>query len=379
MSDLEPIPFFDLVQQYKQLQQEWIEAIHEVGGTGQFIQGPNVAAFEKEFAGYCGRYHAIGVGNGTDALVLSLRALGIGEGDEVITTPFTFFASAEAITVTGATPVFVDINSRSFNLDVSQVESKITGKTKAVLPVHLFGCPVEMDELSKVCADHQLSIIEDCAQAFGARWQGQLVGSWGNIGAFSFYPTKILGCYGDGGMVVTDNLDLAESIRHLTNHGASGSFLHDTVGTNSRLDEIQASLLRIKLRQVDAAINRRQELANTYDTLLSDFDITLPGRPALGSHVFNLYTIQVPDRERLVQAFNEQNIGYSVCYPQPLHLQKVYKNLGYQRGDFPVCEKLSELTISLPLYPEMSEQQMEQVCDVIKYVISPHQKHYAAT
>ena len=281
--------------------------------------------------------------------------------------------------MTGATPVFVDINARSFNLDLSQVESKITGKTKAVLPVHLFGCPVEMDELSKLCTDHHLSIVEDCAQAFGARWQDRPVGTWGDIGAFSFYPTKILGCYGDGGMVVTDDLKLIEYIRHLTNHGTCGSFLHDTVGTNSRLDEIQASLLRIKLRQVDAAIDRRQELADVYDTLLSNIDIALPGRPALGSHVFNLYTIQVPDRERLMQTFDAQNIGYSVCYPLPLHLQEVYKNLGYQKGELPVCEKLSELTISLPLYPEMAEQQVEQVCDVIKHVVSPSRKHYAAT
>lgn len=180
-------------------------------------------------------------------------------------------------------------------------------------------------------------------------------------------------------MVVTDDQKLIEYIRHLTNHGTCGSFLHDTVGTNSRLDEIQASLLRIKLRQVDAAIDRRQELANVYDTLLSDIDIALPGRPASGSHVFNLYTIQVPDRERLMQTFDAQNIGYSVCYPLPLHLQEVYRNLGYQKGDLPVCEKLSELTISLPLYPEMAEQQVEQVCDVIKHVVSPSRKYYAAT
>ena len=379
MSDLKSVPFLDLTQQYTQVQQEWLETISEAGRTGQFIQGPNVTALESEIAAYCGTRYAVAVANGTDALVLSLLALGVGKGDEVITTPFTFFASAESITSTGATPVFVDIDAQTFNLDVNQVESKITESTKAVMPVHLFGCPVEMDNLCALAVANRLNVIEDCAQAFGADWQDRRVGSWGKVGAFSFYPTKILACYGDGGMVVTDSEEVVESIRRLSNHGATGSFIHDTVGCNSRLDEIQASLLRIKLRQIDNVIERRRVVANFYNEKLSGMDVVLPKTPTSGGHVFNVYTIQVPNRDEVKRSLKATNIGFSVCYPVPLHLQKVYAHLNYREGDFPVCEQLSHLTISLPIFPEMSAQQVERVCEVIESVVSPSRKHRAVS
>jgi dTDP-4-amino-4,6-dideoxygalactose transaminase len=359
----------DLSGQFEGLQQEWISSIRETGGRGSFILGPNVTAFEQEFADYVGVEHAVGVANGTDALLLSLRALGIGPGDEVITTPFTFFATAEVISLVGATPVFVDIEEDSFNLAVDQIEASITDKTRAIMPVHLFGCPANMGAIMELAKRHGLEVIEDCAQAFGAMHGRQRVGGIGSTGGFSFYPTKVLGGYGDGGMITTHNATTAEAIRQLRNHGANAPFMHEVLGYNSRLDEIQASLLRIKLRDAQGIISGRQRVADAYDRGLAGTGVVLPARPADGMHVFNLYTIRVPRRDQLRQVLTEQKVASAICYPQPLHLQAVYADLGYQAGSLPVCERLAGEVLSLPIFPELSDQQVERVCQVVKSAV----------
>ncbi len=370
MSQLNPqgVPYLDLSEQFAGLEQEWLDSIRRTGSTGSFVLGPNVTAFEQEFAAATGVDHAVAVANGTDALILSLRALGVGPGDEVITTPYTFFATAEVVTRVGATPVFVDIDERSFNLDIDQIESRITPRTRAILPVHLFGYPVAMTELMALAQSHGLKVIEDCAQACGAVYQNHRVGSFGDTGCFSFYPTKVLGCYGDGGLVTTRDHDIAERIRRLRNHGATGPFLHDTVGYNSRLDEIQASLLRIKLRNLDDALTGRRAVADAYDRALAGTPAQPPHRPEDGGHAFNLYTVRLPERDRVRQRLADAGIGCSVCYPLPLHLQEVYVSLGYRAGDLPRCEQASRECLSLPIYPELRQEQIDRVCEVIRGV-----------
>ncbi len=360
-----PVPFLDLTAQYKQLEAEWLAAIRETGSRGSFVLGPHVQAFEKEFAAYVGVKHAIGVANGTDSLMLSLRALGIGPGAEVITTPFTFFASAETIDMVGATPVFADILPDSFCLDPASVRKKITSKTKAILPVHIFGYPSEMDEIMKIAREHKLAVIEDCAQAFGAASSGKVVGSIGDTGSFSFYPTKVLGCYGDGGMVTTNSDALNEHIRRLRNHGAAKPFIHVEIGINSRLDEIQAALLRLKLKHIKADIEGRQKVAAEYTKRLAGSAVKTPLLPKNGTHAFNLYTVRVPKRDAVRQALTDAQIGTSQCYPQGLHLQEVYKRLGYQPGSLPVCEQATTETLSLPIYPGMPLAHIERVCEVL--------------
>ncbi len=360
-----PVPFLDLAPQFRALEAEWLAAIRASGAKGSFILGPNVTAFEQEFAAYVGVKHAIGVANGTDSLILSLRALGIKPGDEVITTPFTFFASSEAIDSVGATPVFADIDAGSFCLDPASVRRCITAKTRAILPVHIFGHPAAMDEIMAIAKQHRLAVIEDCAQAFGATSDGRVVGSIGDTGSFSFYPTKVLGCYGDGGMITTDRDDLNEHIRRLRNHGAVKPFIHTEIGCNSRLDEIQAALLRIKLRTVNADLDGRRRVAAEYDSRLAGAGITTPSRPKNGAHVFNLYTVRLPRRDAGRQALTDHQIGSSQCYPQGLHLQDVYRPLGYQPGSLPVCEQVCAETLSLPIYPGMPIEHIERVCAVL--------------
>jgi len=365
-----PVPFLDLSAEYRALEGEWFEAIRAAGVRGAFILGPQVAQFEKDFAAYVGVRHAIGVANGTDSLILSLRALGIGPGDEVITTPFTFFASSEAIDVVGATPVFADIEAGSFCLDPASVRARVTPRTKAILPVHIFGHPADMHEILSIARDHNLRVIEDCAQAFGARADGRVVGSLGDAGSFSFYPTKVLGCYGDGGMITTDSDELNDRIRRLRNHGALRPFVHAEVGMNSRLDEIQAALLRIKLRRVDGDIAARRSIAAEYHQRLSDLPAVLPPRPERGEHAFNLYTVRIPDqRDRVRTALSEAHIGVSQCYPEGLHLQPVYAHLGYRRGDLPVCEEACNQTLSLPIYPSMPREHIDRVAEVIRVTL----------
>lgn len=361
-----PVPFLDLTTQYKDLETEWLAAIRETGNRGSFVLGPHVQAFEKEFAEVVGVKHAIGVANGTDSLYLSLRALGIGPGDEVITTPFTFFASAETIDMVGATPVFADILPDSFCLDPVSVRAKITTRTKAILPVHIFGHPAEMGEIMEIASKHKLAVVEDCAQAFGATHNGKVVGAMGDTGSFSFYPTKVLGCYGDGGMITTNRDDLNEHIRRLRNHGAAKPFIHVEIGMNSRLDEIQAALLRLKLKRIQADIAGRQQVAAEYTQRLAGSAVKTPSLPKNGTHAFNLYTVRIPKkRDAVRQALTDAQIGTSQCYPQGLHLQDVYKKLGYQPGSLPACEHASTETLSLPVYPGMPLGHIERVCEVL--------------
>jgi len=361
----QPVPFLDLSTQYKALETEWLAAIRETGSRGSFILGPHTQAFEREFADYVGVKHAIAVANGTDSLFLSLRALGIGKGDEVITTPFTFFASAETIDMVGATPVFADILPDGFCLDPASVRAKITAKTRAIVPVHIFGYPSEMGEIMEIAKKHKLVVIEDCAQSFGALHNGKVVGSVGDSGSFSFYPTKVLGCYGDGGMVTTNSDAVNEHIRRLRNHGATKPFIHVEIGMNSRLDEVQAAVLRIKLRHIKDDIAGRQKVAAEYTKRLANSSVKTPALPKHGTHVFNLYTIRVPKRDAVRQALTDAQIGTSQCYPQGLHLQEVYKRLGYQPGSLPACEHAATETLSLPIYPGMPLNHIERVCEVL--------------
>ena len=370
MTKPEGVPYLDLSREFNSLKDEWFAMISESGARGSWILGPNVHAFEKEAADFVGTRHAIGVANGTDALYLSLRALRIGPGDEVITTPYTFFSTSEVIDMVGATPVFVDIEANSFNIDPALIEQAVTEKTRAIIPVHLFGNPADMTAIKTIADKHNLAVIEDAAQAFGAQHDGQRVGSMGITGCFSFYPTKVLGCYGDGGLLATNSDEIAEAVRKLRNHGAAASFQHDEVGMNSRLDEVQAALLRIKLKTLDKNIAARQRVASQYDERLGKMDITCPARPEQGSHAFNLYTIRSTKRDAIREALMASAIGNSTCYPEPLALQKVYERLAYTAADFPVSVSLGDEVISLPVYPDMSMQQVERVCQVIEQAIS---------
>jgi dTDP-4-amino-4,6-dideoxygalactose transaminase len=356
------VPYLDLSRQFEELREEWFSAIRAAGASGSFILGPQCQAFEREFAAAVGAEHAIGLANGTDALELSLRALGIGPGDEVITTPYTFFATAEAVTRVGATPVFADIEAGSFNIDPAGAAARITPRTRAILPVHIFGHPADMTALAELAGRHGLALVEDCAQAFGARHAGRAVGSFGATGCFSFYPTKVLGCFGDGGMITTNDSALDARVRKLRNHGATAPFMHDVVGCNSRLDEVQAAILRLKLKRINRDVAGRRRVADAYDARLRGTTAVPPPRPENGEHVFNLYTIRIPDRDLARARLTERGIGSSLCYPLGLHLQEVYRHLGYRPGDLPVAEQASLEALSLPIYPELTEEQDERVC-----------------
>ncbi|MGD8999166.1 MAG: DegT/DnrJ/EryC1/StrS family aminotransferase [Granulosicoccaceae bacterium] len=365
MSVKDPVPFLDLSKEFSELESEWFEMIRATGASGRYILGPNVGEFETELAAKVGTQHAVSCGNGTDALMLSLRALQIGPGDEVITTPYTFYATSEVISMVGATPVFADILPECFTIDPASIKAKITERTKAIMPVHIFGHPARMDEINAIAAEHKLAVIEDAAQAFGAEYNGKLVGSLGTTGGFSFYPTKVLGCYGDGGIITLNDESLVEELKKLRNHGATAPFMHDTVGYNSRLDEIQAGVLRIKLRKIDDDLARRRAVAARYTELLAGSDVVTPSLPENGKHAFNLYTIRLPDRDRVRQVLADNGIPSSLCYPLGLHLQEVYKDLGYKVGDLPVCDKASTEALSLPVYPEMKAGHIERIAQTI--------------
>ena len=367
MSDvIDKVPYLDLTKEFSELENEWFKLVRATGAQGSFILGPNVKAFETEVADYIGCKYAVSVANGTDALMLSLRGLGIGPGDEVITSPYTFFATSESINMVGATPVFADILPDSFVINPESVRQKITEKTKAIMPVHLFGYPANMEELKKIAEDNNLKIIEDCAQAFGASNGKHRVGSQGDTGCFSFYPTKVLGCYGDGGIITTSNKELVDHLHKLRNHGAVKPFVHDEIGTNSRLDEVQAALLRIKLKRINQAINNRGQVAANYSDQLQDVLTAVPVAPDNGIHAYNLYTIRAKNRDALRRHLTDNNVGTSLCYPQPLHLQPVYSELGYQAGDLPVAEAACEDALSLPVYPDMPRNYVDHVCKLIK-------------
>jgi len=362
------VPYLDLATEFHTLRDDWVAAIDRLGAKASFIMGDEVTQFQNTIAKHIGCRHALGVANGTDALVLALRALDIGPGDEVITTPFTFFASAESISLVGATPVFADIDAASFNLDPVSVAHKVTTKTKAILPVHIFGHPCDMTALQAIADKHQLSIIEDAAQAYGAKWGDAMVGSMTELGCFSFYPAKVLGCYGDGGLVTTSDDKLLERMMRLRNHGATAPFTHTEIGYNSRLDPIQAAVLLLKLKKIEQDIEQRQQVADWYDAALAGSDAIMPARPIAGRHAFNLYTIRHPRRDALRKALSDAGVGTNQCYPLGLHLQQVYAHLDYQPGDLPVVDQLCHETLSLPIFPGLNKDQIDYVAAVVKSI-----------
>jgi dTDP-4-amino-4,6-dideoxygalactose transaminase len=360
------IPMVDLNIQYLQLQNEIDSGIHDVLDTCQFILGPNVTAFEEEAARYLGVPHAVAVASGTDALHLALAAAGIGPGDEVITTPFTFIATAEAIRYVGATPVFVDIDPQTFNIDPNMIEAAISPATRAVLPVHLFGQPADMAAISDICDRNSLLLVEDCAQSFGAKTlDGRMSGAIGSFGCFSFFPSKNLGCYGDGGMVAVGSKEMADSVRVLRNHGSRQRYHHHVIGFNSRLDEIQAVILRAKLKHIDEYNNNRRSVAKLYNELLSGLDLVVPYEDGKGVHVYHQYTILTAHRERIMETLAEHGIASAIYYPIPLHRQDVFAD-SYRECSLPVAENIVTQCLSLPVFPEMSEEQVSTVAAVIR-------------
>jgi UDP-2-acetamido-2-deoxy-ribo-hexuluronate aminotransferase len=362
------VPMVDLKKQFQETKDEIFHVLIEILESSQYILGAKVSEFEKKVAVYHGVREAIGVASGTDALHLAIDALGIGEGDEVITTPFTFFATVEAILYTGATPVFVDIEPDTLNIDVNQIEANITGKTKAILPVHLFGHPADMRTILNIAKKHRLKMIEDCAQSFGAEANGKKVGSIGDAGCFSFYPSKNLGGYGDGGMIILNSTRVADTIRELRNHGSRGSYRHKRVGFNSRLDEIQAGILLVKLIRIDEYNRKRRQNASFYNNLLSD-KVKCPVEKKGAYHVYHQYTIMSHKRDEIQQKLKENAISSVIYYPVPLHLQKALKFLGYQKGDFPVTEKAAKEVLSLPMYPELEESAIIKISKIIKDIV----------
>ena len=362
------VPMVDLKKQFQEIKDDVFNVLTAILESSQYILGAKVSEFEKKVAVYHGVREAIGVASGTDALHLAIDALGIGEGDEVITTPFTFFATVEAILYTGATPVFVDIEPDTLNIDVSQIEANITGKTKALLPVHLFGHPADMRTILNTAKKHRLKIIEDCAQSFGAEATGKKVGSIGDAGCFSFYPRKNLGGYGDGGMIILNSTRVADTIRELRNHGSRGSYRHKRVGFNSRLDEIQAGILLVKLIRIDEYNRKRRQNASFYNNLLSD-KVKCPVEKKGAYHVYHQYTIMSHKRDEIQQKLKENGISSVIYYPVPLHLQKALKFLGYQKGDFPVTEKAAKEVLSLPMYPELEESAIIKISKIIKDIV----------
>lgn len=390
------ISLIDLKRQYKTIKEEADKKVLEILSSAQYIMGENVKEFEKEISEYLGVKHSISVGNGTDALIIALKALGIGEGDEVITTPYTFFATAESISIVGATPVFVDVDIDTYNIDPEKIEEKITDKTKAIMPVHIFGQPCDMDSINKIAKKDNLKVIEDACQAIGAEYKGKMIGGISDIACFSFFPTKNLGCAGDGGMIVTNDDKLATICRALRTHGSGAdghkayNIIHNIeenatedegndntvynplkyynylIGQNSRLDEIQAAILRIKLRELDKWNNKRRENAIFYNEQLKDTKLVTPFEDKDVKHVYHLYIIQSENRAELVDHLKYNGIATGIYYPVPLHLQKAYKNLGYKEGDLPNAEYLSHRTFAIPVFPELTDEEKKYIVEKLK-------------
>ena len=358
---MKTIPFVDLKAQYRHIQRELDPAIARVLRSGRFVLGDEVTAFEQEFASYCGAAHAVGVNSGTAALQLALLACGIGKGDEVITAAFTSVATVAAIELTGARPVLVDIDPQHFSIDPERAEAAITPRTRAILPVHLYGCPADLVALQEIVRRKGLFLVEDCAQAHGAQVGGKKVGTWGDIAAFSFYPTKNLGAYGDGGAVVTGDPALAQRIRLLRQYGWEQRQVSQVKGLNSRLDDLQAAVLRVKLKHLDRWNARRRELSSRYTRLLSGLGLVLPVEPEGSFSVYHLYAILHARRNNLQAYLGERGIQTLIHYPLPVHLQPAYADLGYRAGDLPCSEKAARQVLSLPLYPEMSLASVDAV------------------
>ncbi|MDU5368210.1 MAG: DegT/DnrJ/EryC1/StrS family aminotransferase [Finegoldia magna] len=393
------IPLLNLKRQYKNIEEEVNASVLECFKNAQYIMGENVKQFEKEIANKIGVKHAITVGNGTDALIIALKSLGIKEGDEVITTDYTFFATAEAIRFIGATPVFCDVELDTYNIDPSQIEEKITEKTKAIICVHLFGNACKMDEINDIAKRHNLYVVEDAAQAINSQYNGKNVGNLGDVACFSFFPTKNLGCFGDGGMITTNDDDLATIMRALKVHGSGENgmkayaILNDEefevveqnsgdntvynplkyynylIGHNSRLDEIQAAILRIKLKHLDEYTENRRSISHGYIEALKDTSLVMPTETEGGKHVFHLFILQSENREEIESKLKEKGIATGTYYKVPMHLQKAFNDLGYKKGDFPNAEYLSERTFAIPLFPEMNDEEREYIINSIKEIV----------
>lgn len=392
------LPLLNLARQYESIQEEANKAVTSILAQGAYIMGRNVKCFEKEFAEYIGVKHAISVGNGTDALVIALKAYGVGAGDEVITTPFTFFATAEAISFVGAKPVFIDVRLDTYNIDETKIEEKITEKTKAILPVHIFGQCAEMEEINRIACKYGILVIEDACQAAGAKYNGKLAGNLADCSCFSFFPTKNLGAAGDGGMICTDNDDIAIICRALRVHGSGEmgeraynrmnnidatveeetggdntvyqpkKYYNYLIGHNSRLDEIQAAILRIKLKYLDSYVERRRHTAEFYRRELMNTGLVLPIESGNSQHAYHLFILQSDDRESIVVELKDEGIATGIYYPVPLHLQKCYLSLNYKPGDFPNAEYLAQRTFAIPLFPEITEEERYAVVKALKKV-----------
>ncbi|MFC0272235.1 DegT/DnrJ/EryC1/StrS family aminotransferase [Metabacillus herbersteinensis] len=362
------VPMLDLSEQYSNIKEEVLTVLDEVMSSSRFILGENVKKFEADIAKLSNVEYGVGVANGSDALHISLQACGVGQGDEVITTPFTFFATAGAIARAGATPVFVDIEEDTFNIDPKAIEAAITDKTKAIIPVHLYGQTADMDPIREIAAKHNLAIIEDAAQAIGAKYKGRMVGELGDTACYSFFPTKNLGAYGDAGMVVTNNPDIAEKMSVIRVHGSKPKYYHHVLGYNSRLDEMQAAILNIKFKKLGTWIEQRRQAADNYTKMIKEAlgdQIVTPIEREENFHVFHQYTIRVDKRDELQQYLNEVGVQTMIYYPLPLHVQPVFKELGYNEGDFPLSEKAANEAISLPMFPEIKPEQQKYVVEKI--------------
>ena len=359
------VPLLDLKAQYAAIKDEVTQAISNVCETQAFALGPAVAEFEEKIAAYCDSKYAIGVSSGTDALLVSLMAWQIKTGDEVITTPFSFFATAGSIVRLGAKPVFVDVETDSYNIDPSAIEQKITKKTRAIIPVHLFGQVAQMKDINEIAKRHNLAVIEDAAQAIGASQDGIKAGNLGDYGCFSFYPTKNLGGFGDGGLVTTNREELAKKIRIFRDHGQNPRYFYRVIGGNFRLDGIQGAVLTVKLKYLQEWNEKRKQNAALYDSIFADSPVRVPKIGANNVSIYHQYTVTVPQRDKLQKFLAQNNIGSAVFYPKPLHLQDCFSDLGYKPGDFPIAERLCNEVLSLPVYPELTSDQVEYVANTV--------------
>lgn len=360
------IAFLDLKQQYQGIKDEVLEAVGRTFENTAFVLGPEVAAFEETFAKYAGAKYAVGHNSGTAALHMALLAMGVGDGDEVITIPHTFVATVAAIMYTNAKPVFVDVDPDSYTMDPSKIEAAITSKTKAIMPVHLYGQPADMDPIMEIANKHGLMVLEDAAQAHGAEYKGRRIGSIGTAAGFSFYPGKNLGAYGDGGIAVTNDAQVADKLRMLRNYGQRQKYYHEVVGYNRRLDSLQAAALSVKLPYLDGWNASRREHAARYHELLADTSVVTSGMVDGAESVWHLYVIRCEDRDGLMAHLSQQGISTGIHYPVPVHLHAAYKSLGYAEGSFPVAEAYASKILSLPMYPEMSAEQVEYVASAVR-------------
>ena len=360
------VPFLDLKAQYNTIKDEIAVALQQVLDNTAFAGGPFVAQFEKGFAAFCGTKHAVGVGNGTDALWMALLALGVGPGDEVITQPDTFIATAEAVSYCGATPVFVDVDEKTYNMDPAKLEAAITPKTKGIIPVHLFGQMCDMDPILAIAAKRKLFVLEDASQAHGSDYKGKKAGSMGVAGCFSFYPGKNLGAYGEAGAVVTNDDALADRMKMLRDHGSAKKYYHSYVGFNCRMDGFQGAVLSVKLKYIETWNEARRQHARMYTQLLSgNGNLIAPTEADYGKHVYHIYAIRVKNRDGLIAKLGEKEIGTNIHYPVPVHLQQAYSAMGLREGSFPVAERCASEFVSLPMFPELSSEQIKYVCDEV--------------